>query len=327
MLIVEFLGRDGSVRYAPSRVAIRRRDRRSVEMTAPTDPAESPRPVALVTGAAGGIGTAITCAFHDAGWIVYATDIDEAGLGDLASGVGDGSRLETARLDVTAETDRERVIERVEREVGRLDCLVANAGYAVPGAVLDADETTVRESYDVLVHGPTALVRAAFPLLRADDGGRVVTITSSLAEAVFPGTGHYAAAKAAAKTTTQTLRAECRNGPVTAVTVEPAWVDTDFADAAADRLPATADRTSEFAETYRFLDDGRLLDGGPVAVSPDRVAATVLRAASADRPRATYRVGWPATALTLLSTLPTAVAAPLRDQTARVVTWLRSRLD
>ncbi|MFB6177668.1 MAG: SDR family NAD(P)-dependent oxidoreductase, partial [Halobaculum sp.] len=139
----------------------------------PTD--ESDRPVALVTGAAGGIGRAVTRVFCAAGWRVYATDVSTADLDGLADDVapdhgddpadghdtgiaglhGDNpteNRLETAVLDVTDEADRSRVLDRIERESGRLDCLVNNAGFAVPGAVVDADGDPVRELYDVLVH-------------------------------------------------------------------------------------------------------------------------------------------------------------------------------
>jgi NAD(P)-dependent dehydrogenase (short-subunit alcohol dehydrogenase family) len=290
---------------------------------------ESDRPVALVTGAAGGIGRAVTRIFCAAGWRVYATDVSTDGLDDLADDIaarhGDssaGGLLETAVLDVTVAADRERVLDRIERESGRLDCLLNNAGFAVPGAVVDADGDFVRDLYEVLVHGPTALVRAAFPLLEASSG-RILTVTSSLAHVSFPGIGHYAAAKAAAARTTETLRIECRDTPVTVAAVEPAWVETEFTETAADRLPDPSERSPAFAETYRFLTDGDLLDGGVAAVPPERVARTIYRAATADSPRGTYPVGWPAYALRLAGLFPAVVADPIRNRIARGITWIR----
>lgn len=290
---------------------------------------ESDRPVALVTGAAGGIGRAVTRIFCAAGWRVYATDVSTDGLDDLAGEVaaqhGDGSvdgALETAVLDVTVAADRERVLDRIERERGRLDCLLNNAGFAVPGAVVDADGEFVRDLYEVLVHGPTALVRTAFPLLEASSG-RVLTVTSSLAHVSFPGIGHYAAAKAAAARTTETLRIECRDTSVTVAAVEPAWVETGFTETATDRLPDSAERSPAFAETYRFLTDGDLLDGGVAAVPPERVARAIYRAATAESPRATYPVGWPAYALRLAGLFPAVLADPIRNRIARGITWVR----
>lgn len=290
---------------------------------------ESDRPVALVTGAAGGIGRAVTRIFCAAGWRVYATDVSTDGLDDLADEIaarhGDSateSRIETAVLDVTDAEDRSRVLDRIERESGRLDCLLNNAGFAVPGAVVDADGNFIRDLYDVLVHGPVALVSTAFPLLEASSG-RILTVTSSLAHVSFPGIGHYAAAKAAAARTTETLRIECRDTPVTVAAVEPAWVETGFTETADDRLPDPSERSPAFAETYRFLTDGELLDGGVAAVPPERVAQTIYRAATAESPRGTYPVGWPAYALRLAGLFPAVVADPIRNRIARGITWVR----
>lgn len=298
---------------------------------------DSHPPVALVTGAAGGIGRATVARFRAAGWRVYATDADETALAgvDWDAVAADADTLEaevtadtpgtvvTTPLDVTDAADRDRVLDRVAAETGRLDCLVNLAGYALPGAVLDTEPAAVRQLYEVLVHGPTALVRRAFELLAAA-GGRVVTVTSSLWWAVFPGTGHYGAAKAAAARTTEALRIECLDTPVSATTVEPAWVDTPFETRAADRLPDPERRRAAFDRTYRFHETGRLLDGGPAAVSPDRVARTVYRAATATRPRGVYPVGLPASALRLAGLLPTAVADPVRTAVATAVTRVRS---
>ncbi|MEZ3142556.1 SDR family NAD(P)-dependent oxidoreductase [Halobaculum sp. MBLA0143] len=276
------------------------------------------RPVALVTGAAGGIGRATVARFAAAGWRVYATDADEAAL---SAADWDGHSVSTARLDVTDADDRERVVDRVAAETGRLDCLVSLAGYALPGPVLDVPSEAVRELYDVLVHGPTALVRTAFDDLVASEG-RIVTVTSSLLRAVFPGTGHYAAAKAAAARTTEAVRIECLDTPVSVTTVEPAWVDTPFERRAADRLPE--DRRAAFDRTYRFHEAGRMLDGGPAAVSPARVARTVYRAATADRPRSVYPVGLPAVALWLAGLVPVGLADQIRTGVAETVTRFRS---
>jgi len=242
------------------------------------------RPVALVTGAGGGIGSTIALALADRGWRVYATDVATP----LPERVRD--RCETRVLDVTDEAQCRRVVDDVVAEASRLDCLVNNAGYAEAGPVEDVPVDAAREEFDVLVHGPHALARAALPHMRERGHGRVVTVSSVLGLAASPGLGTYAAGKAAVESLHDALRIELRGTGVDVALVEPAWVETAFADSARRRL-ADRERTPDYAGTYAALDDGWVLDGTPLAVAPETVAETVVRAAESADPKARYPVG------------------------------------
>jgi NAD(P)-dependent dehydrogenase (short-subunit alcohol dehydrogenase family) len=273
--------------------------------------------VALVTGAASGIGRATAVALHDAGWTTYATDLaDRIETADLP----DGCRR--AALDVTDAGDRERVVDRVVDETGRLDCLVNNAGYAVPGAVEDVPVGDGREQFDVLVHGPHGLVREALPHMRAAGTGTVVNVTSVLGRTAFPGAGLYCAAKFAAEGLTDALRMELDATGVSVVAVQPAWVDTGFEPAANDRL-ADVERTDAYAAVYEPYDAGTsVLDGGPLAVAPERVAETVRRAAEAAEPPARLPVGTTAQALAATRYLPDPVQDRVKLAVGRVAAAL-----
>lgn len=266
--------------------------------------------VALVTGAGSGIGRATATAFHDAGWDVWATDL----ASDRLDGFPDGVR--TTTLDVTDGADRERVVERIRSESGRLDCLVNNAGFAVPGPVEDVSVEQAREEFEVLVHGPHGLLREALPDLRAS-GGTVVTVTSVLGRAATPGLGTYAAAKFAAEGMTDALRMELAETEADVVAVEPAWVETAFEAAAADRLP-DEDRTEAYRDVYDLCEGG-LLDGGPLAVGPERVADAILTAAEADDPASRYPVGTVAQAVAASRYLPDPVADRLTLAVSKLV--------
>ncbi|WP_123534877.1 SDR family oxidoreductase [Halosimplex salinum] len=241
-------------------------------------------PVVLVTGAGGGIGSAIALAFARRGWRVYATDV----VTPLPERVQE--RCETAELDVTDEEQCRAVVDRVVGEAGRLDCLVNNAGYAEAGPVEDVPVDAVRAEFEVLVHGPHALARAVLPHMRGRNRGRIVTVSSVLGLSFSPGLGAYAAGKAAVESLHDALRVELRGTGVDVALVEPAWVATDFGDAARRRL-AGRERTPAYARTYAGLDDGWILDGNPLAAEPETVAGAVVRAATADDPKARYPVG------------------------------------
>lgn len=279
---------------------------------AASDDADHER-VVLLTGAGSGIGAATAERFHDAGWAVWATDLDADRLTDLPDGV------RTAKLDVTDAEDRERVVARVVAEHGRLDCLVNNAGYAVAGAVEDVPVERAREQFDVLVHGPHGLLREALPHLR-EHGGTAVTVTSVLGRAAMPGAGVYSAAKFAAEGLTDALRMELADSAADAVAVEPAWVRTNF-EATADEGLADRERTDAYAETYDLYDAG-VLDGGPLAVGPERVAETVVEAAEATDPAARYPVGTVAQAVAATRYLPDPIADRLTLTAAKAVAAL-----
>jgi NAD(P)-dependent dehydrogenase (short-subunit alcohol dehydrogenase family) len=257
--------------------------------------------VVLLTGAGSGIGSATAERFHEAGWTVWATDVDRDHLADLSDDV------RTAKLDVTDADDRERVVAEIVDEDDRLDCLVNNAGYAVTGPVEDVPVERAREQFDVLVHGPHGLLRESLPHLR-DSGGTAVTVTSVLGRTGLPGAGAYCAAKYAGEGLTDALRMELADTPADAVAVEPAWVRTNF-EATAEDTRADLDRTPAYADVYDLHDDG-VLDGGPFAVGPERVAETILEAAAHDDPAARYPVGTVAQAITSTRYLP----APLADR-------------
>jgi NAD(P)-dependent dehydrogenase (short-subunit alcohol dehydrogenase family) len=129
-------------------------------------------------------------------------------------------------------------------------------------------------------------------------------VTSVLGHVAFPGFGPYCAAKSGLGALTDALRMETDR--VDVVAVEPSWVDTGFAPAARERL-ATRERSESRADTYAVLE-GAVLDGGPLAVSPERVARTVHRAVRAADPNARYRVGRLARAIAATRHLPAPVA-------------------
>ncbi|WP_134671525.1 SDR family NAD(P)-dependent oxidoreductase [Halorussus marinus] len=237
--------------------------------------------VVLITGAASGIGRATARAFREAGWRVYATDVDAEGLAGLPD-------CETFRLDVSDPEACRDGVERVVEAAGRLDCLVNNAGYAAPGPIEDVLEAAAVRQVDVVLHGPRRMARAALPHLRAT-GGTIVNVSSVVSRSAFPGLGAYSAAKFGLRGLTDALRME--TDAVGVAAVEPAWVSSDFAAAARDRLPDPDDRTAEYAGTYAVLERGVGVGSERFAVTPERVAAEILRAATDADPRARYPVG------------------------------------
>lgn len=240
---------------------------------------------ALVTGAASGIGRATAETFAADGWYVYATDVDTDRLDSL-------QRCPTARLDVTVDDDIERVRERIEAEAGGLDCLVANAGFAQLGPLGDVPTDRLEAQFAVNVAGVHRTVRALLPLLTARDG-TVAIVSSTHGRITTPGMGAYAASKHAVEALGETLRMELADLGVDVALIEPAWVETELFEGHRGRLAGT-EPSGRFGDTEDAMTEGTLVNGGPLAITPERVAATIERVVTAEEPGLRHPVGWQA---------------------------------
>jgi NAD(P)-dependent dehydrogenase (short-subunit alcohol dehydrogenase family) len=249
-----------------------------------------PTRTALVTGSSSGIGRATVEAFLDEEWRVYATARDPDDVDDL----GERTDCVTARLDVTDDNDAEQVVARMIDEEGRIDCLVNNAGYGQFGPVEDVPVVQAQQQYEVNVHGPHRLIRAVLPHMRERADGTIVNVSSVAGRVSFPGGGIYCGSKFALEAMSDALRAEVRSKGVDVVVVEPGPVSTNFTDRAEVEVEGV-ERSGAYDSFYSAFSDATLFgDDGPTTVTPERVAADILNAASATKPRARYPVGTPA---------------------------------
>ena len=157
--------------------------------------------IALVTGGAGGIGaaTAERLAADDA--CVMLVDRDADALTKAAQELEERfgrDRIRSAICDVTDEAQVADAFAACAREFGGLDILVANAGIASSAPIEDTTLELWQRNYDVLAQGYFLTARAAFPLMKAQDGGSIVFIGSKNGIAAATNASAYASAKAAA---------------------------------------------------------------------------------------------------------------------------------
>ncbi len=154
---------------------------------------------ALVSGAGGGIGRAISLAFVGAGAAVACCDIDEYSAAETAQLIRDaGGRAIAQSCDVAVEADTRDAVAATQRAFGRLDILVSGAAPHDPsGTVL---ETTLADWERVLavnLTGSFLLSRAALPLMIAAGGGSIILIASQLGRVGSGGRAAYCATKGA----------------------------------------------------------------------------------------------------------------------------------
>ena len=155
-----------------------------------------------------------------------------AGVRDVERATADHAErpgVTVAYLDVTdAVSIRAAVGTAHELAGGALDCVVSNAGYAVVGAVEDADLDEVRTMFETNFFGAAAVIQAVFPAMREAGSGSVIFVSSIGARISNPLVGMYHASKYALSAMAEALAVEARPFGVRVASIEPGMVDTDF---------------------------------------------------------------------------------------------------
>jgi rhamnulose-1-phosphate aldolase/alcohol dehydrogenase len=156
--------------------------------------------IALITGAAGGIGAATAARLMADGACVMLVDRDGAALDEVRTGFVKQFGKDVVRAavcDVTDETQVQAAFDACAREFGGLDIVVVNAGIASSAPIEETSVALWRKNYDVLAEGYFLTARAAFPLMKAGSGGAIVFIGSKNGIAAATNASAYASAKAA----------------------------------------------------------------------------------------------------------------------------------
>jgi 3-oxoacyl-[acyl-carrier protein] reductase len=179
-------------------------------------------PVALVTGAASGMGHAVATRFLDAGWTVLGLDLREPQL-DASR----GTLLPWAPVDVC---DRAAVREAVQHRpvgAGPLRAVLNVAGIYPPTTLGDLSLERYRAIFDTNVLGTLNVTAESVEVMRSEGGGgAIVNFASVDAFALSPGQLIYSAAKAAVVSLTRSLAVELAADDITVNAVAPGWVDT-----------------------------------------------------------------------------------------------------
>lgn len=151
-------------------------------VAAPSDASSSGRglagKVAIITGAASGLGAAIATRLSRDGAAVVVADVDAAGGQALVRSITDAPGL-FQQIDVTREDEWAALVEGTLRRFGRIDVLVNNAGVGLPtGSLLDVEDAAFDRLYQVNVKSIYHSARHVVPVMRAQGGGSIVQIAS-----------------------------------------------------------------------------------------------------------------------------------------------------
>lgn len=183
--------------------------------------------IAVVTGSGNGIGRATVELFAAEGATVYVTDVDgEAGKAVAEALKAQGHAATAMTVDVSRGQDVAHLFRTIEKEHGKLDVLVNNAGVNARSEfrhMSDADWTKVRE---VNLDGVVRVARDGFPLLQKSGNGSLVNIASLMGHQPIRQIAAYAITKGAVQALTRALAIEYASFGVRVNTVSPGFVET-----------------------------------------------------------------------------------------------------
>ncbi|MCA9000334.1 MAG: SDR family oxidoreductase [Planctomycetes bacterium] len=228
--------------------------------------------VVCITGASGGIGGALSRAFHGAGHRVLLVGRRASKLREIQAELG-VERTECLELDLTDEAQI-----RTAFEGRQVDVLVNNAGIAISAPLLKGGDL-YRQHMDVNFHGPRLLMEALLPGMLSSGHGYIVQIASSAALVGYAYTAAYAASKHALLGYTRSAALELGSKGIRFVTICPHFVDSPMTDQSVARIQETTGLSAEEARARlaHMNPDGEL-------VSPQQIATVAL--AGLERPAA-----------------------------------------
>jgi len=244
------------------------------------------RKVWLITGAGRGLGVDIVKAALSAGHAVVATGRDAA---KVAAAVGVHDRLLAIKLDVTRPQDAQEAVEATVAKFRRIDVLVNNAGNFFAGFFEELSPEQVRNQIETLLFGPMNVTRAVLPVMRKQQSGLVVTISSTAGIAGQLFCTAYAAAKFGIEGWMESLAPEIAPFGIRTMLVEPGFFRTElltdgsttYAEPAIDDY---AGKTKEIVAAWKSMN-------GKQGGDPARLADALVTLVALEEPPTRFAAG------------------------------------
>ncbi len=225
---------DPGPQAAPSRLT------RRTGYSRPMSPPRLDGKVAIVTGAAGGIGGAAARRMAEEGALLLLTDADARGVAELARELGDGASA--CAHDVTSEEDWRAVVSAALDSHGRIDVLLNNAGVFLAAPLTDTSPEDFRRVIDVNVAGVFLGMRAVAPTMAEQRAGSIINLSSVAGLMGSPYLVAYSASKWAVRGMTKVVAKELAQFGVRVNSLHPGQIDTDMNARQRERTPELIDK-------------------------------------------------------------------------------------
>lgn len=235
--------------------------------------------VILITGGSSGIGKSVGTYLTQKGYRVYGSSRQPERVTDTA--------FPLVQLDVRNADSINQAVAKIVAEAGRLDILINNAGVGITGPLEEIPTAEMENHFHVNFFGPIAVMKAVLPIMRKQQEGLIINITSIAGYMGLPYRSLYSASKSALEMVTESLRMEVKSFGIEVTNVAPG----DFAtNIAAGRYHAPVLEHSPYKEVYQMsLDmmDTHVDSGG----DPQEMAQAIYQIIQKPKPAVRYKVG------------------------------------
>jgi NAD(P)-dependent dehydrogenase (short-subunit alcohol dehydrogenase family) len=238
----------------------------------------------FITGVNSGIGRQMTERLLAAGDSVAGTARDLDAMKDLKE--AHGEKLWLAQLEITDVAAIRKVVDKAFADLGRIDVIVNNAAYGLLGPLEGLTDAQIDDQIGTNLVGPIHIVRAALPYLRAQDGGRIIQVSSYSGQAAHAGSSLYNASKWGVEGFAEAMMHELAPFNIGVTIVEPGGARTSFRKGVAAHIsaPVSAYEGTPANAVYASLNNTSRQPNG----DPGKMAQRIIE--SADQTPAPRRV-------------------------------------
>lgn len=234
----------------------------------------------FITGASSGLGKATAKLFASKGWTVIATMRQPEKEKELTQ----LSNIHLLKLDISNAKQIAEVASEVEK-ISPIDVLFNNAAYGLMGAFEGTTDEQLEQQINTNFLGTILVTKSFLPYFRARKNGTIITVTSSTANIPYPFVAVYAATKSALETWTEGMSYELNEFGVTAKTIVPAYMQTNFGS------NAQMVSHQDYQEIFNKYVKAMRADSDTKRDTPESIANVVYEAATDNKKQLHYTAG------------------------------------
>ena len=233
----------------------------------------------LITGCSTGIGREIANVVLESGQLAAVTARNPDSVADLVAAYPDQALA--LALDVTENMAVTAAVNKTQQHFGTIDVLVNNAGYGYMSALEEGEDAEVRKLFDTNFFGVVDLIKAVLPIMREQNSGNIINMSSMTGLVTNPPNIYYSCTKYAMEALTEGLAKELEPFNIKVTAIEPGAFRTDWATRS---MQETATPIEAYADTVGARKELIKLAGNMLPGDPKRIADAVLMLANHDDP-------------------------------------------